>query len=359
MSFRPFALVAPLIVAVGASAQTFVTDLGTLPGGTSSHGYKINDSGMVVGFSMTGQGARAFAWTRQAGMTNLGVLRNDPSSFGLGLSNDGRVVGYSGSAVHRTAFEWTATGGMRDLGTFGADPISLGLSVNGAGQFVGLSGSDSGTKRAFMYTQATGMMDLGFVPGRTSSFARDINDLGRVVGHSAGPDSLAFHWQSSTGMSALQLYGGGSTSGANAINAFGKIAGWATDSTGRKRAVVWNSFTGIPVAIDNILPGINSAEALDIGDDGTIVGTAKVGSLERAWVYRPQTGAKWLESAIGYTGSDWVFQRAQGINAEGEIVGYGLHNGQTRAFVTSAVPEPATGLVLLLGSWVALARRRR
>ena len=101
MSIRTFAFVLSLACITAANAQYVVTDLGALPSGSSSHGYKINDARQIVGFSMTSQGARGFLWSPSEGMRNLGVLRNDPSSFAMALDNNGRVVGYSGTGVYR------------------------------------------------------------------------------------------------------------------------------------------------------------------------------------------------------------------------------------------------------------------
>jgi probable HAF family extracellular repeat protein len=359
---RTIAFAASLCLAATATAQYTLTDLGSLAGG-ATYGYKINASGMAVGFSMTPQGARGFAWSRTGGMQNLGVLRNDPSSFALGLTDSGRVVGYSGSGAMRTAFSWTQSGGMVDLGTFGSDAISLGLGANDAGQSVGLSGFDSGTKRAFLHT-GSGMTDLGFVPGRNSSYARDVNGLGSVVGHSVGSDSLAFLWRPSVGMTVLPHLLGGTTSAAQAINENGAIAGWATDALGKKRAVVWQTGSGGgPITVDGgsgsgsgaVLEG---AEALDVNNLGQVVGYGLLENQERAFFYDPVLGARRLDQVIGQSAAGWTFVRAQGINDSGEIVGYGLFNGQTHAFVASPVPEPATGLVILAGT-LALARRRR
>lgn len=56
------------------------------------------------------------------------------------------------------------------------------------------------------------------------------------------------------------------------------------------------------------------------------------------------------------SGSGWVLVEARDISDEGYITGYGLYNGQTRAFLL--VPEPTAVGLLALGG-VGLFRRRR
>jgi probable HAF family extracellular repeat protein len=54
--------------------------------------------------------------------------------------------------------------------------------------------------------------------------------------------------------------------------------------------------------------------------------------------------------------SGWTLIGASAINDQGQIVGYGQHNGQTRAFlltpgqVVPAVPEPGTLTLFGLGT---------
>jgi probable HAF family extracellular repeat protein len=358
MSVRTIAFALFALSGACVQAQLFVTDLGALTPGSSSYGYKINDSGMVVGFSMTPSGARGFAWTRQNGMTNLGVLRQDLSSFATSLDNTGRVVGYSGSGSFRTGYAWTASDGLVDLGTFGSDPMSLAIDTNDLGQTVGVSGSDQGTKRAFVHGPS-GMTDLGPVPGKTSSFGRGINAGGYVVGHSAGGDPRAFLWRPGIGMSALSNLSGGATSEAFEISDAGRIVGSAADSAGTKHAVSWTGPTGAPVRLDLGVVGHSGTEALDVNEQGVAVGYGLFNGQERALVYHPTLGAVRLDAMLGQAATGWTFLRANGINESGEIVGTGILDGVTRGFVVSPVPEPATSLALLAGLGALIARRRK
>lgn len=49
---------------------------------------------------------------------------------------------------------------------------------------------------------------------------------------------------------------------------------------------------------------------------------------------------------------------AEGINDQGQIIGFGTFNGQTRAFLLNTIPEPATASLALL-SMLTLMRRTR
>jgi hypothetical protein len=56
--------------------------------------------------------------------------------------------------------------------------------------------------------------------------------------------------------------------------------------------------------------------------------------------------------------SGWTITRATAINDLGQIVGYGMIDGNEHAFLLTPVPEPATLSLLALGG-AALVRRRR
>lgn len=64
--------------------------------------------------------------------------------------------------------------------------------------------------------------------------------------------------------------------------------------------------------------------ALALNDAGDVVG-------DGAFLYTDREGLVDLNTRLG-TRKDWVLKRAAHINNAGQIVGYGLHNGQERAF---------------------------
>jgi probable HAF family extracellular repeat protein len=58
--------------------------------------------------------------------------------------------------------------------------------------------------------------------------------------------------------------------------------------------------------------------------------------------------------------SGWTLEAANGINASGQIVGYGIGpDGDTDAFLLTPVPEPSTGLSIAIGGGLLLRLRPR
>ena len=182
------------------------TDLLTLPGGSYSAAFGINDSGFVVGFAdsptQNGQG-RAFVLDPNAGNTlpsagvDLGKLYfNDFNSMASAINNSPQpyVVGHSGTRAfcHRfTGFGSSLVSGPApfgdDLGMLPGDYVSEAAAINVGRDVVGTS---SGTfPRAFVYYDPTnplnGMTDLTaqvLGSGWILTSAYGINDAGWIVG---------------------------------------------------------------------------------------------------------------------------------------------------------------------------------
>ncbi len=74
-----------------------ITDLGLLPGGTSSVANAINDNGEVVGGADVANGdIHAFLWTARNGMQDIGGLPGTNYASATDINLRGQVVGSSG-----------------------------------------------------------------------------------------------------------------------------------------------------------------------------------------------------------------------------------------------------------------------
>lgn len=110
------------------------------------------------------------------------------------------------------------------------------------------------------------------------------------------------------------------------------------------------------------LAGDVSSQAIAINGNSQVVGW----SGTRAFLW--QTGSIFDLNEMIPSGSGWTLTTATGINDLGQIVGTGLFDGQTRAFLltldigsssgASPMPEPSTLSLLALGTAVGMRRLR-
>ncbi len=154
------------------------TDLGTLGGGPDVAGYGsaangVNESGQVVGWSTTepvsflGSPVHAVLWTANS-ISDLGTLPGDTSSAALKINPFGEVIGSSGNTLYFMSFGenfpfevigrpfvWSERSGMQDLNTLirgGSGWVLNSVSdINLWGQIVG-SGTRNGQSHGFLLT---------------------------------------------------------------------------------------------------------------------------------------------------------------------------------------------------------------
>jgi probable HAF family extracellular repeat protein len=221
-----------------------------------------------------------------------------------------------------------------DLGTVAGMPSSTGRAwaINQNGVAAGLSTNAAGTSQATLWNGGTitNLTSLG--DGTRFSQAMGLNDVNVVVG------------SSSTGQTVGDLTGNGST-------------------TSITRAFVWQGGVISELSPANLYTPVNNGPttnyhsvALDINNAGLVVGNSQRISGSAAVATLWENGmAVDLNTLIPADGG-WTLLSAEGINAGGDIVGFGTLGGATHAYLLTPVPEPSTWLLLLTG--MALLYRR-
>lgn len=337
-----------------------VTDLGMLAGGINgSDAYAINNFGIVVGTSdgiadenYTGGGrgraTKPFIWTAGEGMLALGPTPtyaglNAAGGNAFGINDDGAVVGTLnyGFAGGFQSFISIPTSGMELIPASG-----VAYDINNAGQVVGTGGQS-----AYRWTAMGGLESLGIIVQNTAAVA--INELGVVAG-SHGIESCntrpqiwnaAGQPQSNIDLSGLLAtlppYSAICNGRAYGINDAGDVVGSLyfifIEEPAKTVAFKWSSMSNSTQGLGDLpqMPGTIGNEAFGINNDGMVVGQ----SGNQAFLWTPQTGILDLNALLDESGGGWTLHIARAINDAGEIVGYGLHDGQMRAFLLTPIGD--------------------
>jgi probable HAF family extracellular repeat protein len=334
---RAAMLLVSLAGLVQANTIYSVTDLGTA-GGSSTVAFGINNSGIAVGWGETAAGdMNAFSFG--GSMRNLAGLAGGTDTYAYGINSSGTSVGmsYVDGQAHGEMWNGSKT---TDLG---AGMVATG--INDPGAVIGGNGN------AFLLVNGV-YRDLGTLPGGNWSTAYGINNADTVVGSGnlANGTFRGFVWTATKGIVELGTFGG-NNSYANAINSSGEVVGEASLANGYD-----NAFLAVGAMMTDLgtLGGGNSY-AYGINDSGTVVGYSTVADGDpNAFIYL--NGAMVDLNSLIPSGSGWDLLEAYGINSAGQIVGEGMFDGQSHAFLLDpeqgfsaqasggqAVPEPGSG----------------
>lgn len=298
-----------------------MTDLGTLPNLQFSEARAINNRGQVVGDStLNGNPPFNAALWENGGVTALGALPGGTRSFAIGINNRGQVVGGARTAgnllVH--AFLWQ-DGEMQDLGILHPnDKQSVARAINNRDQVVGnsslvIADPPPPPNRAFLW-QAGGMTDLGTLGGNWA-IAFDINDHGQVVGGSFTSDGGVHGFLSHDG----------------AIINLGALGGTTNSSQPALTASC-----NLPTHFGSL--GTTFSLANGINNRGQVVGRSTAPNGEdHAFIWCDGVMLDLNDQISG--GSGWILIEAESINGAGQIVGYGIANGQTHAFLLTPIED--------------------
>lgn len=352
-------VVSALVAAFGSASaiEYILTDLGTLPGRDSALGFGLSSAGHATGYGFQSPSGtiRAFRWTSGSGMLDLGTLGG--ASAGRDVNGAGVYVGESEVGGFDRAFRWTSGGGMVSLGTLGGN-ISRATGVNEGGMIVGTSQTAGQAFRAFRWTEGGGMVNLGTLGG--ISIAEDVNNNNMVVGGSDLDTGFrrAFRWTQGGGMENLGTLGGDVASGAYAANDGGWVVGYSTPTGSTYKAFLYKPGQGMTE-----LGGLFNYDnrPWDVNNDGDVVGRSWLssnGNTSQAVIWYGGGAVQNLNDLVVNLGG-WQLMQAQAINDAGQIVGYGVVDGKTHAYILDPVPEPGTLIAFGALSLGLLRRRRR
>ncbi|MBL7978896.1 MAG: tandem-95 repeat protein [Bacteroidetes Order II. Incertae sedis bacterium] len=305
--------------AIGQDRAFFWNSKGmTLLGNSVGQALGLSETGIVTGFMRAPGGTdEAFLWRASDPLAPIQFLGHLGGGFSIGnaVSNDGKVVGASfDNNNHMQAF--TFAGKMENIHNFGEKPQSEAFDINLAGVVAGLVYDGAGAAQAFRNTTVFA----------GDSRAYRINNLNVMVGSSqAGDNVRAIRWDDNAVVPLPSL--SGNFSEAYGINDMGWIVGAGTLS---------GSLLDKTHA-DRLLPDIHPHQVAFSGRMEKFYTTAALSTRAVLWL-DDQTFD--LNSLIP-ANSGWVLKEARDVNRNGAIVGYGLLNGQTRAFVLNPVTNSA------------------
>jgi len=328
--------------------------LTTAPIAQGASAYGINESGQVVGTSYnSATGVNEAVTWGNGSVTSLGfegVARAVNNSGTVVGETGGALLGNPNGR----AFSWSSSGGFVDLGDLGG-AHSGAYDINDSGVITGTSltpdvptgGEIVHGTRAFRYTGGV-MTDLGNLAQNGYSRGHGINENGAIVGRASlvtfvDSEKHLATWDAANNMTSLPNAGSSIYSTGQQINNSGMIVGNGIDAAGEWRGMVWDSDGNFLNWIGTL--GGSDSRAWSINNDGVIVGYADDparGGLHSAMVSfdNGETIVDLNTLVTDLTG--WAFlSEALDINENGEIVGYGYTSTfEKAAFKLSVVPIP-------------------
>jgi probable HAF family extracellular repeat protein len=319
-----------------------ITDLGTLPGGTLTQAYALNNLGQVVGVGDTtgSTGDHGFLWQNGA-MIDLGIPASHSSCDPKAINDLGQIVGSTNPTGTATsgAFVWSAANGLVTLPTDGG-----GVGISNQGLILTSANSGPGSHSDVFQFSAGQITLLSQLAGASAG----INSLGQVAATSITPDTTsAALWNSATGQITLLGFTPGQGSMSTGINESGQVIANASVGQTATGFPIYHPFLWDPVSGLQDLGTSPSFFGLASGINahGDVVGTYTQSSTSGSFVYTGGTLYDLQSLVDPVSGTGWSNLVAYQINDLGQIVGFGTHNGATRAFLLTPIKEVAAPTV--------------
>lgn len=313
---------AAMLMTTAAAHAAYVFTEVVRPGAATTALWDVNNSGLMVGYSLAGSGptdfASAFIYDGSS-FTSLSGPAGAISSAALGISDSGVVVGSFSSSTTTDAegnvLLGPSTGFIYQAGSYttltvagATETVLRGISPDGR-YVTGYYGTDTVAGVGFVYDLLSAAFTTVSRPDSLFTIAQGVRNDGIVVGSDiiAGAPLTrpGFFYDVSTGTRTDAAIAGASRTALRSLADDGTLAGWFIDGAGQ------HGFVG----------SLADFEQIDFaGAIGTYV---------------------------------------EGSNNAGTLVGgFITEDGRNGAFIASRVPEPGSAALLALGLF-ALAWTRR
>ena len=358
---------------VALSAPYDIVELGGLDGNYSI-AYNISETGIAVGTAngpLKEDGSREFyahaTKFQESGNQDLGVLTDGTVSEAIGINSNGVAVGYAnvvteeelenGSTVLReNTFAVTFDGAvaalpeLENLSQTKAYAISDDSLIIGHGLYdVDPEDDADPTDRGFIYnsTEQTYFMVPALVDeAERKSYLTDINNTGKAIGFADAsvPDSSQYTVQSfivntndNNAITEIPTKDNRATF-AHGINIHDEVVGsvYISGTRNNQEAFYYDAQSGSDelTFLGFFRSDFTDSRAKDINDNGQIVGRALVSAPTlnefAAFIYEDGE-MKNLNDLIACD-SGWKLTEATSINNAGQIIGFGVKDGDIKAF---------------------------
>lgn len=336
-----------------------IIELGTLPGGTGSVGFRISSDGNhVVGSANTlvnsNNVARAFRWSFPAGpMTALPAPIADFQARAWAVNANGTVIGGDSDGI---PFRWTSSGGtvLFPLLPNGSYGWVLGMSADGS-QLSGTANANNFLLTTAVRWTATGVPTLQqpLFPNENTYGQGMSADGSIIVGASATPAGFrAIRWVNNGPAQNLGVLTGGAWSAAENVSSNNLVV------TGFSEVMTQQGLTGHAFrwTFQNGMQdlgkpaGALSSYGVAVNSNGScVVGYWDPGGPNRAMIWTSATGAMDLLAYVNLHGGNttgWYFENAMGVSDDGRsICGTGFYFGQYRAYLIRNLPCPPAVII--------------
>jgi len=102
-----------------------------------------------------------------------------------------------------------------------------------------------------------------------------------------------------------------------------------------------------------------SSYGVAVNNAGQVIGVYYDGKYDHPYLWDSVNGMRNINGLLDpVSGAGWTIGAVNDINNLGQIVGQGQHNGNSRAFLLTPIPEPDSIIILICGAIAFLCYAR-